>query len=193
LASPGLQVGNRALALTVAVVIVVAAVVVLLVSRRPVPPTARSSTARPVPPVQPTSPPLEVVTEPPPPTPSLTPVLHSATYEFRLPTVTAPVVPTAPTTPLTVAGDVRAPVLVRKVEPAYPEAMRKGRMEGTVLVEAVITERGDVVDARVVRSTHPLLDKPALSAIQQWRYEPATLDGRPVRVYVTITTTFTLH
>jgi TonB family protein len=128
-----------------------------------------------------------------PPSPAPTPLIRSATYEFGLPTPVLIEAPTAKATPLSVVGDVRAPVLIHRVEPEYPVWARKGRVEGMVMIEAVITERGDVVDAHVVQSANPVLNDSALAAIRQWRYQPATLDGRPVRVYLTVTMTFNLH
>jgi len=95
--------------------------------------------------------------------------------------------------PLRVGGEVKAPVLQQKVDPTYPEAARKARMEGVVILEAIITASGSVEDVRVLKSVNPLLDASAVRAVQQWRYKPATLNGRAVRVYLTVTVTFNLH
>lgn len=95
--------------------------------------------------------------------------------------------------PLRVGGEVKAPILQQKVDPTYPEAARKARMEGVVILEAIITASGSVEDVRVLKSVNPLLDASAVRAVQQWRYKPATLNGRAVRVYLTVTVTFNLH
>jgi len=95
--------------------------------------------------------------------------------------------------PLRVGGDVKAPQLTNRVEPSYPEAARKARMEGVVILEAIITASGSVEDVKVLKSMNPLLDAAASRAVQQWRYRPATLNGRAVRVYLTVTVTFNLH
>jgi protein TonB len=95
--------------------------------------------------------------------------------------------------PLRVGGDVKAPLLLLKIEPGYPEAARKARMEGVVILEAIITADGSVQDVKVLKSVNPLLDASAVRAVQQWRYRPATLNGRAVRVYLTVTVTFNLH
>jgi periplasmic protein TonB len=95
--------------------------------------------------------------------------------------------------PLRVGGDVKAPQLVNRVEPSYPEAARKARMEGVVILEAIITANGNVEEVKVLKSVNPLLDAAATRAVQQWRYRPATLNGRAVRVYLTVTVTFNLH
>jgi len=95
--------------------------------------------------------------------------------------------------PLRVGGDVKAPVLSSRVEPQYPEAARKARMEGVVILEAIITADGNVEDVRVLKSVNPLLDASAVRAVGQWKYKPATLNGRAVRVYLTVTVTFRLN
>jgi protein TonB len=95
--------------------------------------------------------------------------------------------------PLRVGGDVKPPHLTNRVEPSYPEAARKARMEGVVILEAIITASGSVEDVKVLKSVNPLLDSAASRAVQQWRYRPATLNGRAVRVYLTVTVTFNLH
>jgi len=95
--------------------------------------------------------------------------------------------------PLRVGGEVKAPIIQSRTEPAYPEAARKARMEGVVILEAIIPATGSVEDVRVLKSVNPLLDASAVRAVQQWRYKPATLNGRAVRVYLTVTVTFNLH
>jgi protein TonB len=95
--------------------------------------------------------------------------------------------------PLRVGGEVKAPIIQSRTEPTYPEAARKARMEGVVILEAIITATGTVEDVRVLKSVNPLLDASAVRAVQQWRYKPATLNGRAVRVYLTVTVTFNLH
>ena len=95
--------------------------------------------------------------------------------------------------PLRVGGEVKAPVLQSRVEPTYPEAARKARMEGVVILEAIITASGSVEEVKVLKSVNPLLDASAVRAVQGWKYKPATLNGRAVRVYLTVTVTFNLH
>jgi len=90
-------------------------------------------------------------------------------------------------------GDVHAPVLVRRVEPVYPEAARKARLEGNVVLEAIITSRGEIEEVRVVTSGGLFLDASARDAVERWKYRPATLNGRAVRVLLTVTIRFRLH
>lgn len=91
-----------------------------------------------------------------------------------------------------VAGtDVPAPRRTKFVAPAYPvEAQMRG-LRGIVILELVIDEQGKVATADVVRSVQPF-DEAALSAARQWEYEPTKVDGRPVRVRVTVPITFAL-
>ncbi len=90
-------------------------------------------------------------------------------------------------------GDVRAPLLLLRVDPTYPEAARRARAAGTVVLEAIISAAGVVEEVRVVKSVHPLLDAEAARALESWRYRAATLNGRAVRVRLTVTVTFGLH
>lgn len=86
-----------------------------------------------------------------------------------------------------------APRLVLRVEPAYPEPMRKAHVEGFVVLKAIISAAGTVEDVQVVKSVNPLLDEEARHAVEQWRYRPATLDGRSVSVALTVKVEFRLR
>jgi protein TonB len=77
------------------------------------------------------------------------------------------------------------------VDPEYPELARQVHVSGTVVVEAVIDERGNVLQARVV-SGHPLLVASALKAVLQWKYEPTSLNGQPVSVELQVQVHFNL-
>jgi protein TonB len=90
-------------------------------------------------------------------------------------------------------GDVKPPQLIGRVEPSYPELERKLRREGIVILEAIITTDGTVDEIRILKSADVGLDEAARLAVMQWRYRPATLNGRAMRVYLTVTITFRLH
>ena len=77
---------------------------------------------------------------------------------------------------------VSPPRRVSGAAPAYPEAARKLRLEGTVIVEMIVTERGDPIDLTVVESAGEVLDAAVLAAVRTWRYAPAEKDGVKVRV-----------
>lgn len=82
-----------------------------------------------------------------------------------------------------------------KVEPAYPAELRSQGIEGQVILQAIINESGFVKQLQVLKATppgHPQLAEAAMEAIEQWLYEPATLDGEPVSVYLTIVIDFKL-
>jgi periplasmic protein TonB len=90
-------------------------------------------------------------------------------------------------------GEVKSPQLVERVEPLYPEVERKLHKEGIVILEAIITTDGTVEEIGILKSADVILDEAARRAVMQWRYKPATLNGRAVRVYLTVTVTFRLH
>ena len=89
-----------------------------------------------------------------------------------------------------VGGQIRPPIRIKEVAPAYPAVARSARVEGDVVIEATIDEEGKVADARVVKSV-PLLDEAALEAVRQWQYRPSLLNGVPTPVVTTITVKFT--
>ncbi len=88
---------------------------------------------------------------------------------------------------------VTVPELLERVDPTYPEAARKGRIQGVVILEAVITAAGAVDEVRIVRSPSPLFDAAVEAAVRRWRYRPATLNGRAVPVLLTVTVRFGLE
>jgi len=94
--------------------------------------------------------------------------------------------------PLRVGGDIREPRKVVHVAPVYPDLALRAGVEGIVIVEATIDERGRVRDATVLRSV-PVLDEAALEAVRQWVYSPTLLDGVPTPVVMTVTVRFQLR
>lgn len=95
--------------------------------------------------------------------------------------------------PLPVGGDVKAPVILHRVEPRYPQPMVTLRREGVVVLQCVIDRTGRVTQAEVLRSPHPLFDDAALDAVRQWRFGPGTLNGRSVDVVFMLTVNFQLN
>lgn len=94
--------------------------------------------------------------------------------------------------PRRVGEGIREPRRIVDVAPAYPAIARAARIEGIVILEAIIDERGNVDRIRVVRSA-PLLDQAAIDAVGRWRYTPTLLNGVPVQVLMTITLNFRLQ
>jgi len=87
---------------------------------------------------------------------------------------------------------IKEPKRISGLPPDYPVIARNARVQGVVILEAVIDERGDVGRIKVLRSV-PVLDQAAVTAVQQWRYTPTLLNGVPVSVLMTITVNFTLQ
>jgi len=93
---------------------------------------------------------------------------------------------------LRVGGDVHAPVVIEKVEPSYTEEARNARISGIVIIEAVIGRDGAVKNASVLKPLPFGLDQAAVDAVKQWKFEPGTLDGKPVDVIFNLTVNFRL-
>ena len=85
-----------------------------------------------------------------------------------------------------------APVKVVDAAPVYPAIARTARVEGVVILEAVLDVEGRVDSVRVLRSI-ALLDQSAVDAVKRWRFTPALLNGQPVSVVMTVTVNFRLQ
>ena len=81
--------------------------------------------------------------------------------------------------------------LIHRVQPEYPQLARQARIQGTVVLRAVISREGRIENLQVL-SGHPLLVPAALDAVRQWRYRPYSLNEQPVEVETQITVNFTL-
>jgi periplasmic protein TonB len=103
-----------------------------------------------------------------------------------------PPVPLAPKEPVRVGGAIRPPQKIREVAPRYPAMAQAAHVQGTVILEAVIGENGDVQNVRVLRSVL-MLDDAAIDAVRQWRFTPTLLNGQPVPVVMTVTVSFTMN
>ena len=88
-------------------------------------------------------------------------------------------------------GNVTAASIVTQTRPVYPALARQARIQGNVILHAIIDKDGKVAQLEVV-SGHPLLVQAALDAVKQWRYKPTLLNGDPVEVDTQITVTFTM-
>lgn len=96
--------------------------------------------------------------------------------------IEAPPPPPPPPAPVVqIAEAVTPPIARAKPMPAYPEEARKQGIEALVVIKFVVNEDGRVEDARIVKG-HPLFDGAALASVRDWTFEPATIDGRPVRM-----------
>src|SRR6266850_1883072 len=99
--------------------------------------------------------------------------------------------PLPPAQPRRVHAGMQAPVKTIHVDPIYPAIAQTARVQGVVILEAIIDERGLVKSVSVLRSI-PLLDRAAEDAVRQWRFTPARLNGEAVPVVMTVTVRFTI-
>jgi len=81
--------------------------------------------------------------------------------------------------------------LVLRVQPDYPAPARQLRVQGKVVLRAVISREGTIENLQVV-SGHPMLVRAAVDAVRQWRYRPYVLNGEPVDVETEVTVNFVL-
>ena len=92
-----------------------------------------------------------------------------------------------------VGGAVKAPEVLLRIEPVYPEVARRVKLEGTVIIELLIDPQGEVAETTVLRGLPMGLTEAALDAVRQWRFAPSTIDGRPVSVRYVISVIFRLR
>jgi protein TonB len=92
-------------------------------------------------------------------------------------------------------GRVTSPRLLKKVDPEYTGSAMQAKVQGTVVLEAVVLADGTVGDVRVTRSLDATfgLDQNAINAVRRWRFLPGTRLGTPLPVLVSIELTFTLR
>jgi len=81
--------------------------------------------------------------------------------------------------------------LIRKVQPAYPALARSARIQGAVVLQAVISKQGSIENLKVLTG-QPMLVPAAIEAVSQWRYRPYILNHEPVEVETQITVNFSL-
>jgi TonB family protein len=117
---------------------------------------------------------------PPSATPSaddaaLKPALNGPTLPFRV----------------RVSQGVTTGMVVKKVQPIYPEQARQARIQGTVRMSAIISKTGDVVDIEVIEGPIELVVS-AVNAVRQWKYRPYLIKGEPVEVDTQLTVNYTL-
>lgn len=104
--------------------------------------------------------------------------------------------PVTPVTPVQTSHPLRISSmlpgsLIRKVQPVYPVLAKSAHIQGTVVLEAVISKAGTIENLQLV-SGHPMLVPAAIEAVRQWRYKPYILNGDAIEVETQITVNFTL-
>jgi protein TonB len=100
--------------------------------------------------------------------------------------------PAAPEAPVPVGGDVKPARMTSSVPPVYPALAKTQHVAGDVRVDALIDATGRVTTMKVV-SGPSLLQQAAMDALRQWKYQPATLDGKAVAMHLTVTIQFRLQ
>ncbi len=90
-----------------------------------------------------------------------------------------------------VSAGVTSGLLIKRVQPNYPPLARQARIQGTVVLHAVISKEGAIENLTLV-SGHPMLAPAAIDAVKQWRYKPYLLNGEPVEVDTEVQVNFTL-
>jgi protein TonB len=110
------------------------------------------------------------------------------------PAVPAPIA--RPATPkgsvLRIGGDIRPPRQIQRTEPEYPRVAQMAKVEGVVVIDAMIDEHGNVVQAHAV-SGPGLLIASALAAVLQWKFEPTYLNGEPYPIQMNVQVVYHLR
>jgi TonB family protein len=123
-------------------------------------------------------------------------ISESITVTGPKPAVPAPSAaqPAAGAGPISVGGLVQAARLLRNPQPVYPPELQQQGVEGTVLIQAVISPDGVPLTPRVLNTDEvdPRFAQSALDAVSRWRYQPAKLNEHPVSTLTTITVYFQL-
>lgn len=95
--------------------------------------------------------------------------------------------------PVRIGGEVKAPALLKRVEPLYPPLAVQAHLTGVVILEATVNEHGMVDDVRVLRSVNQIIDREAVAAVRQWQYSPLTLNGHASPFVLTVTLSFSIQ
>jgi protein TonB len=95
----------------------------------------------------------------------------------------------APAAPLPIGGAVSVAQLIKSVPPEYPAIARSQRVSGKVQIDALIDAEGNVAAVNVL-SGPTLLHRAATDAVKRWKYKPATLNGEPTSMHLTVTVEF---
>ncbi len=92
-----------------------------------------------------------------------------------------------------VGGNITEPVKISAPPPRYPEAARRARIQGPVILELIIDKQGNVRSVKVLRGLPLGCTEAAVEAVKKWKFKPATMNGRPVEVIYNLTVMFTLQ
>jgi protein TonB len=113
-------------------------------------------------------------------------IISSSSSLAAVPTLSKPV-PTVQR--VHISQGVTKGLLIYRVEPTYPPLAQQARIQGVVVLTAIIGKDGNIQNLQVVGG-HPMLAPAAIEAVKHWRYKPFLLNGQPVEVETTVTVTF---
>jgi TonB family protein len=92
-----------------------------------------------------------------------------------------------------VGGDVQRPEILFRTDPQYTQAAREAQVRGTVIVEAIIDEDGCVRNVRPLQGLSHGMTEAATGSVRQWVFSPATMEGKPVKVYYVLSVNFDIR
>ncbi len=95
--------------------------------------------------------------------------------------------------PFHVGGDIQPPVKIHDPHPAYTEEARMARIQGVVLLQAVLDPEGNVTRVQVIKGLPLGLTESALETVKEWKYKPAIHNGLPVAVYLNLMINFSIQ
>jgi TonB family protein len=95
--------------------------------------------------------------------------------------------------PMRLGGDIVPPVKIHYPQPKYTEEGRLSRIQGVVILEAIVDAEGDVHDVKILKGLPMGLAESAVDTAREWKFKPATLNGKPVPVYLNLTIHFSLQ
>ena len=90
-------------------------------------------------------------------------------------------------------GQDHGAVQTKKVDPVYPEGLFKTERQGNVLLAGRIDAKGQIGDLRVVATSNNALIQPAIAAVQQWKFKPATKNGKPIEIFTNVGVRFRIQ
>jgi len=90
-----------------------------------------------------------------------------------------------------VSSGIISGLILKKIQPSYPEEAKKKRIQGVVILDADISKDGDVTRLSVI-SGDPLLAQPAMDAVRQWKYKPYLRNGQALDIDTQVQIDFTL-
>jgi TonB family protein len=119
-------------------------------------------------------------------------VLENVVIRGQKPSATAASRPAATAQRIRVGGMVTPVRLISQIKPVYPPDLQQLGVEGTVVMSAIVSKNGTVLNPTVRNTVDPRLAAAATEAVRQWVYQPALLNGEPVETITTITLEFQL-